>query len=119
MTTPKPDPWPWPDDLDGPVAAPANHRNIFENDRVRVLETVIRAGESTPIHTHERPSVLYVISGSSFVRRDPEGGVMLDTSKLDPPFVMPPVLWSEFLPLHAIENTGPDDLIVIGVELKD
>lgn len=43
---------------------------------------------------------------------------MLDTSRLDPPFVMPSILWSEITPSHTIENTGPDDLIVIGVELK-
>jgi len=29
---------PWPADLDGPVAAPQQHRVIFENDRVRMLE---------------------------------------------------------------------------------
>jgi len=118
MSMPKPDPWPWPEDLDGPIAAAGNHRVLFENDRVRVLETVITAGETTPIHTHQRPSVLYVISGSSFIRRDPEGAVMLDTSQLDPPFVMPPVLWSDFTPSNTLENTGPDDLVVIGVELK-
>lgn len=119
MSTPRPDPWPWPDALDGPVAAGENHRVLFENDRVRVLETRIRPGAITPVHTHRLPSVLYVLSGSSFVRRDPAGAVMLDTSELDPPFVMPPVLWSDFTPAHTLENTGPDELLVVGVELKD
>lgn len=40
--------WPWPAELDGPIAAPDQHRVIFENDRVRVLETTIRSGEITP-----------------------------------------------------------------------
>jgi len=119
LTTPKPDPWPWPDALDGPIAAADHHRVLFENDRVRVLETRIPAGDTAPVHTHRAPSVLYVLSGSSFIRRDERGAVMLDTTKLDPPFVMPPVLWSDFTPAHTIENTGPDDLLVIGVELKD
>jgi mannose-6-phosphate isomerase-like protein (cupin superfamily) len=119
MSTAKPDPWPWPGSLDGPIAAAGNHRVLFENDRVRVLETIIRTGEKTAIHTHRAPQVMYVLSGSSFIRRDPAGAVMLDTSKLDPPFVMPPVLWSDFIPSHTIENTGPDDFAVIGVELKD
>jgi hypothetical protein len=119
MPAPRPDPWPWPDDLDGPVAAAEHHRVVFENDRVRVLETVIRAGEAAPVHTHRRPSVLYVLSGSSFIRRDPGGVVLLDTSRLDPPFVMPQVLWSNFTPAHTLENTGPDGLRVIGVERKD
>jgi len=33
---------------------------LFENDRVRVLETTIRAGEITPLHTHRSPTVMYV-----------------------------------------------------------
>jgi len=63
--------------------------------------------------------VLHVLSGSSFIRRDEHGAVMLDTGRFDPPFTMPPVLWSAFRPAHTLENTGPDDLRVIGVELKD
>lgn len=118
MTNPRPDPWPWPEHLDGPIAASGNHRVLWENDRVRVLETTIAAGETTPIHTHRAPTVMYVISGTSFIRRDEHGTVMLDTSRQDPPFVMPPVLWSDFNPAHTLENTGPDPLVVIGVELK-
>ena len=118
MSMTRPDPWPWPDALDGPIAAGDNHRVLFENDRVRVLETTIRAGETTPVHTHRHPTAMYVLSGSSFVRRAPDGSVMLDTSRLDPPFVMPRVFWSDFTPSHTIENTGSDDFVVIGVELK-
>jgi hypothetical protein len=44
--------WPWPAELDGPIAAPDQHNVLFENDRVRVLETTIRVGEVTPLHTH-------------------------------------------------------------------
>jgi hypothetical protein len=119
MPTPIADPWPWPDTLDGPVAAADNHRVLFENDRVRVLETRIPSGEVSPVHTHRRPSVLYVLSGSSFIRRDPEGALLLDTSRLDPPFVMPLVLWSDFTPAHTLQNSGQDELLVIGAELKD
>lgn len=112
-------PWPWPDDLDGPLAAGGNHRVIFENDRVRVLETRIRVGETAPLHTHRRPTASYVLSGSSFVRRDEHGRTLLDTRASDPPFVMPPVLWSERTPAHTLENLGADDIHVIAVELKE
>lgn len=118
MTMAKPDPWPWPDSLDGPIAAGETHRVIFENDHVRVLEVRIRSGETTTVHTHRDATVSYVLSGSSFIRRDEYGAVMLDTSKADPPFVMPQVLWSDFNPAHTLENTGPEDLVVIGVELR-
>lgn len=83
-----------------------------------MLETTISAGDTTPIHTHQAPTVMYVISGTSFIRRDEHGTVMLDIGAIDPPFVMPPVLWSERNQAHTLENTGPDPLVVIGVELK-
>ncbi|GAC1670675.1 MAG: hypothetical protein NVS9B8_13810 [Candidatus Limnocylindrales bacterium] len=106
------------DDLDGVIAAPAHHRVLFENEVVRVLETTIAAGDLTPVHSHLAPTVMYVVSGSQFVRRNPAGAVMLDT-RADPAFVLPRVLYSPGMPLHTLENTGADDLVVIGVELKD
>ena len=119
MTNPRPDPWPWSETMDGPLAAPDHHRVIFENDRVRVLEVVIRAGDTAPLHTHGAPTVSYVLSGSSFIRRNEHGTVVVDTLKLDPPFVMPPVVWSDFIGAHTLQNPGPEDLRLIAVELKD
>ena len=60
---------------------------------------------------------MYVVSGSHFIRRDENGETMLDT-RLDPEFVLPKVLFSESTPKHTLENTGANDLVVIGVELK-
>ena len=84
---------------------------------MRVLETTIRAGDITPLHTHLTPTVMYVISGSHFIRRDEHGATTLDT-RANPDFVLPRVLYSASLARHTIENTGSDDLVVIGVELK-
>ncbi len=107
-----------PDDLDGVVVAPNNHRVIFENDQVRVLETKIAAGEKTPIHTHLMPTVMYVLSGAHFIRRDENGETLIDTRTV-PDFVLPTVLFAESTPKHTIENTDTNDLVVIGVELKN
>lgn len=104
-------------DLDGPVAAPDHHAVLFENDVIRVLETTIRAGDTTPLHTHLTPTVLYVVSGSNFVRRDADGAVLVDT-RTDASFVMPRVFEQPAIPPHTLENPGPEDLVVIGVELK-
>jgi hypothetical protein len=109
----------WPDLLDGVIADPDHHLVLFENDRVRVVETKIRIGETTPLHTHVLPTVLYVLSGSHFIRRNDVGEVVVDTRTNHPPFVMPSVQWSEGIDRHTLENPGPDDLVVIGVELKD
>jgi mannose-6-phosphate isomerase-like protein (cupin superfamily) len=105
------------DPLDGVTVDPDHHRVIFENGEVRVLETTIPPGVVTPPHTHLLPQVMYVLSGSHFVRRDETGAVMFDT-RADPSFVLPQVLYSAGTPRHTIENTGSDDLVVIGVELK-
>jgi hypothetical protein len=49
--------WAWPDELDALLASAAHHRLLLENERARVLETVIQAGETTAIHrTSARPS---------------------------------------------------------------
>lgn len=105
------------DELDGVAVAPHNHKVLFENDEVRVLETTIAAGEVTPLHTHLLPSVLYVLSGSHFIRRDEHGVTMVDT-RANPDFVLPKVLFAASTPKHTIENTG-EDLVVISVELKN
>ena len=47
----------WDPAFDAVVSAPQNHRVIFENDRLRVLEVTLEAGEEEPIHHHRWPSV--------------------------------------------------------------
>lgn len=69
------------------------------------------------ILTSRRPSC-YVRSGSHFIRRDELGTTMVDT-RANPAFVLPKVLFAASTPRHTIENTGEDDLVVIGVELKN
>ena len=105
------------DELDGVRVAPEHHKVLFENEEVRVLDVTIAAGDITPIHTHLRPSVMYVVSGSHFIRRDENGTVMLDT-RANPDFVLPRVLFADSTPLHTLENTTDQELVVISVELK-
>jgi len=105
------------DELDGVTVAPDIHRVVFENDEVRVLEITIRAGTTTPLHTHLVPTVTYRLSGSDFVRRDEHGNTMFD-SRADPDGGAQRVAYSPGTPRHTIENLGADDLVVIGVELK-
>ena len=104
--------------LDGPIAAPDHHRVVFENTLVRVVETVIRAGDTTPLHTHLAPHLLIFSSGSRFVRRDADGAVMLDTRLEGPDFVIPAHSWNDGTGPHTLENVGPDDILATAVELK-
>ncbi|MBS0664507.1 MAG: hypothetical protein JSR48_14670 [Verrucomicrobia bacterium] len=111
-------PDPWPAHLDALVAAPAHHTLLFENDAVRVLDTRINAGDRTPVHTHRWPATLYILSWSSFVRRDAKGAVILDSRTVPSLANPPPALWSQALPPHSLENVGASDLHVISVEVK-
>ena len=111
--------WTWPDSLDALVAAPKHHTLLLENERVRVLDTRVAAGETTPVHTHRWPSVMYIVCWGDYVRRDGDGNVVLDTrvtpKKLDPGTVV----WYAPLPPHSLENVGTSEIHVVAVELKD
>ncbi len=109
---------PWPPELDALVAAPKHHRLLFENDRVRVLDTRIAPGDTVPLHTHRWPAVHEIRSWSDFVRRDAEGRVTADTRGKPTPASLPAVMWGEPLPPHTLENVGSTELHVISTELK-
>lgn len=106
------------EDLDGPIAARDHHHVVFENEHVRVLETIIRPGDTTPLHTHLMPHMMVVNSGSHFIRRAASGTVLLDTRAMDPLYDLPRYLWSDGTPEHTLENTGSDDIVVVAIELK-
>ena len=113
-----PEPWIWPDSLDALVGAADSHRLLFENDAVRVLETRIEPGETTPVHTHRWPGVLYVLSFGDFVRRDGDGKVLVDTREGGMRPEPGTAIWSAALPPHTLENVATTAIHVIGVELK-
>ena len=47
----------WDPALDAVVAAPANHKVLFENDHLRVLEVNLAPDEEEPTHHHRWRSV--------------------------------------------------------------
>jgi hypothetical protein len=51
------DPTSWDPALDAVAAAPANHKVLFENERLRVLEVTLEPEEEEPTHHHRWPSV--------------------------------------------------------------
>jgi hypothetical protein len=111
--------WEWPDSLDALLAAPGNHSLLFENDRVRVVQTRILPGHSTPVHTHRWPSVMFVFASSDLVRFDDLGSVLMDTRRsVEPPSLNSPV-WLEPLPPHSVKNVGDAEFRAVQVEIKD
>ena len=51
------DPSSWDPALDAVVAAPANHKVLFENDQLRVLEVTLEPETEEPTHHHRWPSI--------------------------------------------------------------
>lgn len=52
------DPRTWDPKTDGPIAAPGNHKVVFENETVRVISVTVLPGETEPFHAHMRCAVL-------------------------------------------------------------
>jgi quercetin dioxygenase-like cupin family protein len=111
--------WRWPDDLDALTAAPDHHQLLLENELVRVIQTLVPAGKTTAVHTHRWPSAQYVVSATSFVRRDGDGNVVFDSRSPEGELREAEVRWSEPLGPHSVENVGHVELRVIMVEVKD
>src|SRR5882724_12750653 len=109
----------WPDSLDAMVAAPDHHEVLLENERVRVLDSRIRPGETVPVHTHRWASVLYILGTSDFIRYDTGGLAVFDSRTKESSIVAGTVTWSPPLLAHSVENVGDTEIRVVSVELKD
>ena len=110
--------WPWPEELDALVASREHHTLMFEDDEVRVIDTRIRPGERTAVHTHRYPSILYIVATSDFLRYDAEGNVITDSRKLSAPQVSPSAFRVPPMPPHSVENIGTTLLHLVNVEFK-
>jgi hypothetical protein len=108
----------WPMELDALVAAPEHHKLLMENDFVRVIDTLIPAGQVTKIHTHQWPASLYIISWSDFIRYDAEGNIVVDSRELPETPLPSSAIWSGSLAPHSLENIGGKDIHIISVEIK-
>jgi quercetin dioxygenase-like cupin family protein len=104
--------------LDAMAKAPGHHKVLLENDKVRVLDTRVSPGDRTPVHAHEWPAALYVLSWSDFVRYDPEGSVLVDSRTMDTRPVTGAALWAGPIGPHYVQNVGQTELHIIAVETK-
>jgi hypothetical protein len=110
--------WTWPEALDALTAAPQQHKLLFENETVRVIDTLIPPNEITELHTHKWPASLYILSWSDFVRFDDINNVVVDSRTFQKTPQPSTALWTEPLIPHKLENVGKKDIHVISVEIK-
>lgn len=106
----------WGPELDAVRAAPANHKVVLENDRVRVLEVTVRPGEREPLHAHCNPSVLYVMERGALREHAADGRILRDDKAA--PATLPITQWHETDPPHSVENPGTVPIRILRVELK-
>jgi quercetin dioxygenase-like cupin family protein len=108
-------PWPWPEAMDAVRAAPASHRVLVDNDRVRVLEVVIQPGIREPEHTHRSASVM-IVDESARIRYYVGDELRYESPERQEPGVR--VEWMEPEGPHSVENVDERRFHAIRVELK-
>ena len=115
MTTPQP--WPWPQTMDALLAAPASHRLLLENDRVRVLDVVIEPGAREPEHTHQAVSLM-IIDEPARIRYYTGSALRFESQarSVSQPGVR--VRWMEPEGPHSVENIDEHRYHAIRIELK-
>ncbi len=96
---------------DAVVVSPQMYTVRLDNDRVRVLDYHLKAGQSEPLHSHHA-SVAYVIT-SARVRTTSAGGAVSEGT-----LNAGDVHWRENNVVHAVENIGETDMHALLIELK-
>jgi oxalate decarboxylase/phosphoglucose isomerase-like protein (cupin superfamily) len=90
----------------------AQVKSLFENDRVRVYEVLIKGGtKEIGFHRHSVPYVFYVLSGGRATVRSDTGTARAVEYKVGE------VGWGE-VESHAVDNVGTTDIRVLIVDLK-
>ena len=108
----------WSDDLDAVRAAPANHRVLLENERVRVLDVTVLPGERENLHAHCRPSVMYLMQEGVYRDYDAQGRLVEEVKEALPASKFPMTLWLGPQAPHAVHNLDTKPTRLIRVELK-
>jgi hypothetical protein len=108
------------DSMDAVVAAPKNHKVLFENDSIRVLEVIILPGEKENIHHHQRRSLFIVTSPARC--RWYENGVINESATMPKSSDSRP--YTSFVlpmndPLHWTENIDTISFKAIRIEFKE
>ncbi len=91
-------------------AASQHYKLLLENDRVRVIEMILPAGQTDNEHSHPCETVHFLKGGKARIHL-PDGG----KAELEIPDGH--VMWHENW-THQVENIGTTDILAIIVEDK-
>lgn len=103
--------------MDALLAAPASHRVVLENDRVRVLDVVIEPGAREPEHTRQAASLM-IVDERARIRYYVGDALRFESQA--PAETQPGVRvrWMEPEGPHSVENIDERRYHAIRVELK-
>lgn len=90
--------------------APNQYKLLFENDRVRVMEVTLKAGESIVTHSHPDHFVYVVSPGKLKITPQGKEGQEMETTQGQ-------VLWIA-AETHSAMNTGATEFKGVVVDLK-
>ena len=113
------DPSKWDRKLDGPMAAPNNHKILFEDDEIRVQSVTIPPGTEEPYHLQPYPAVL-IIDGlpAKAVDRDGKGNVIKEPVYLAQLKTLPFIGVQPPNALHSVKNNDSVPVHLIRIECK-
>jgi hypothetical protein len=100
----------WPVSLDPVKLDPQYHKMPFENDKVRVLRTILDPHVKSPVHEHPSYVVVYLTELHTTM-------TLADGRQVDNPRRPGEVAWRDALQ-HQTENIGEHRAIEIQIELK-
>ena len=113
----RPTSWPWVDSMDAVRAAPKNHKVLYEDDRVRILEVSVYPGEKEPMHFHRWPSVL-ILDRPVKSRNHTWDGKTKDIAGPTPRTPIPLVVRMGPEQPHSMENLATNILHLYRIEFK-
>ena len=94
--------------IDPVAVSPAHYRLVLQNDRVRVLEMTLNAGEIDEEHSHP-PEAVYFITGGRLRIHLPDG------TAVEAEVADGSAMWHEAW-THRVENIGTTDVRAVIVE---
>jgi quercetin dioxygenase-like cupin family protein len=101
--------------------APDNHRVVFENEKVRVLDVTIKPGEKEPFHEHPHFSVMNIITGAPLriTQATLQDGQIVTEKTIEVGKDNFQPLWMPPQGLHSAENVGTVVFRAYRIELKE
>jgi hypothetical protein len=111
--------------MDGPIAAPGNHKIVFEDENLRIIVVSALPGSREPYHAHFVCSLMVYDSPAKFTDYDKHGNTaqrvslasipwQSDHAPKSPPlaFLQPPQA------IHSIANNDMHTMRLIRIEFK-